>query len=580
LNGDGVLTKDDNVDFDGNGSKEDPVDIAAGKKLANGIASGITFAVVDIVENQGIYDTTFYNNLNLPPLEDCEEECLGGFYGGHLDVDSDSPYGPNPSRSKDGVGNNTDGHEHEYDKSHGVVHVDLLGPSSLDNSPADDPTQSRKGKLEPRRNLTSLDAAKDDGSTISKENNSMEEVDYLAPSGGKIPGDKKFIVVLANADLSNGGTIHIGKKSWDVVTYQDMVTEKLKALGKIGVSGASVTAAEFTDAEGESLVFTLDDIKADGGTLRVSFTNKAIIEGGLHPTAPQCVWGSTNPYDGSSVSDYAYNMHITQVPSGVSKDPNADYGFRWRNGSLTTQVLDAENFSLQPEALADGTKALPQTKDGALVGGVHTMKYSAVSYTITTTRRGRTTTKTSSTPLAYTVSEGPNESGLLYENALFWHFGDLYERRTGKSEPCYGSSNWQAAVTVEQGGLTLGEYQDILNGMTDDSDEIIAYRDAIIALNKCLKDEACTEAELRTLEMTLHDVISPISEYVKYRGYAPGHVPDQHLLNIDKQLGSASATATSKDDANLGDQQKTNNGIADGPNYRDGRRTWTEIAVE
>ncbi len=573
LSGDDVLSSADNVDGNGDGDLLDSVDVVTGLKLDTGATSGLTFGVIDVVSGQGAIDTTFYNAINLPYIASCTDECLGGFYGGHVDVDTDSPKGPNATSSdtSDGLGGHTDGHQHEYDKANGVVYVDLLGPATLDNDPADDPTQSRLGKLEPRRNLTSLDAQVANGTKVAKDNNSLEEVKNPDGSAAPISGAKQFFVTLANADLSPGGTIRIGKdasgkdREWNVVDYQNMITSKLLAAGKIGVAGASVNAATFKDDNGNSLVFTLDDIKANGGTIRVSFSNKAIIEGGLHATSYDCVRSMRNPYTNASVSESG-NYHLTPVPSGASKDPNADKGFRWRNGALVVHIMDASNFTLEP------TTYLPQTTTGTLVGGVYPQLFSSA-------------TSSSSKGLTGIVpAEGPNESGMLYEHVTFWHYGDLYTYRTGKNEPCYGASNYNSTKTIETGGLTLGEYQKFLNGMTNDSANIKAYADAVIAVNKCLADSACTEAELNSLVKTLYAAInvnSTMKNYVKYRGYAPGHIPDQHLLNIDKagnssgtSTGSGGVVATKPGDYTFKDIK------ALGPNYQPGRRTWTDISPE
>lgn len=582
MNRDGNLTTADNVDGNGNSSLIDAEDRVMALKLGEATMSQPVFAVVDEVVGVGTMDTIFINQLQLPIVETCTTDCLGGFYGGHIDVDSDSPFGPrssiqytgNPVQN-DGLGNGVNGHQHEYDKAHGVVYVDVLGPSALNNATVGGvvtPATSRKGKFEPRRNLASLDAEKKNGTSVSQYNISAEEALDATATAPLISGSKEFIVVLANADLSSGGTITIGKKTWDVVVYQNMVYNKLKALGKIGTEDVSVTAATFTDDDGASLVFTLDGIKADGGTLRTSFTNKAIIEGGLHPTSPLCVWATRNPYDGSSVT-VDKNLHITVVPNGASKDPSATTGYRWRNGSYTMQLLDAGNFSIQPESW------LPADKVGTIVGGVYAKKFSGAVYTSTVTSKGRKITTTSTTPLSFTEDEGTNDSGLLYEDVLFWHFGDLYELRTGKTEPCYGNSNWQAAVTIEHGGLTLGEYNAKLAGLTDNSPQIKTYAAALSEFNSCLKDAECysNETKFQALEMALYDAILPISDYVKFRGYAPGHIPDQHLLNIDKTLGSGSGTGSGSTPTGTVNTQLSDLPDTTGPNYQRGRRTWTDL---
>ncbi len=72
--------------------------------------------------------------------------------------------------------------------------------------------------------------------------------------GGSTPFDsnQKFIVVLANADRSNGGILQIGCRTWPVVAYQDMITSQLE-------SGTAPSALVDT-VNGGGLVFTLAGI--------------------------------------------------------------------------------------------------------------------------------------------------------------------------------------------------------------------------------------------------------------------------------------------------------------------------------
>jgi hypothetical protein len=574
LNVDGVLDSQDNVDTNNNGSLTDAIDIAAAWKLGSGVASGPKHAIVDVITGQGTIDTVFYNNLNPPYVSTCSEDCPDGFLTGSLDVMTDSPWGPkvdetNPDGvelTSGGLGGHPNGHQHVYDKVHGVVYVDLLGAGNLDNTPANDAGVSRDGKMEPRRNLTSLNAEAGVG-TATKHLNSVEEV-FKASSGSDVlDGTKQFIVVLTNADLSKGGTITIGKKQWAVQEYQDMVATKLLALG-----GVAATSSNFKDADGDSLVFTLNDIKAQG-TLRISFNNKSIMDGLVHPTSPMCVSGDREPYSYTDPS--LSNMHITKVPSGASKDNSATDGYRWRNGALTVQLLDAADYTLQPmdNGLSGNNKRywLPVAKSGStynLVGGVYAKKFSDVT-------DGGTAAQ------SIVQAEGANESGLLFEATMFWHFGDLnILRNGGMQNRCYGSNNWQAAKNIELGGLTLGEYNALLDGMTDSSPEIIAYEKALQDVYGCRADSGCTEATLTNLIKDLNAAIGPIADYVKYRGYAPGHIPEQHLLQIDKQLGESADPVPADDEASTDDTAIGDAGNSVGPNYMPGRRTWIDISPE
>ncbi len=568
LNVDGVLDNNDNIDADGDGLLTSAVDVVAAWKLGDGVASGPIHAIIDQTSS-GTIDTVFYNNLT-PPVElVCTDDCP--FLMGDLDVMTDSPYGPKyETQGIDGVqtttgglGGHPNGHQHAYDKVHGVVYVDLLGAEALSNDPPDDDSVSRYGKMEPRRNLTSL-RYEDNLGTAKQRLNSAEEAYTVSGGPTVLSGSTEFIVVLTNADLSTGGTIKIGAKEWPVQTYQDMVATKLLAL-----NGAAATSANFKDNEGVSLVFTLDQIKA-AGTLRISFDNRSIMNGKVHPTMPMCVSGDKEPYNYTQPSNS--NVHITKVPSGASKDPNATDGYRWRNGALTVQLLKANGYVLQPKnnglSGANLKQWLPQKKSGStytVVGGVYAKKFSDVI-------NGGTSTQT------ITELEGANESGLLYEASMFWHFGDLNVLRNGgQQNRCYGSSNWQAAKNIELGGLTLGEYNKLLNGLTDTSAELLAYEAAWEEAYLCKNDPNCSEAKLDEYIKLLNAAIDPIADYVKMRGYAPGHIPDQHLLQIDKQLGES---ADSTDEASTDTTLVGETGNSVGPNYRPGRRTWIDISPE
>ena len=364
-------------------------------------------------------------------------------------------------------------------------------------------------------------------------------------------------MVLANADLSPGATLTIGNKSWNGVAYQKMVTNKLIALG-----ATQATSINFTDdADGKSLVYTLNDILS-AGTLRIEFDNMAIIAGGLHPTIPQCVWSTRNPYDDVDVSTHAdYNKHITIVPNGASKDPSATTGYRWRNGALTMQLLDVDTgYALQ------GSTFLPKDGSGNIVGGIYAKKFSAMGLD--------RDVKNASTN-AITVSEGANESGLLYEATMFWHFGDLYKYRNGHDAACYGSSNWQAAVNIERGGLTWGEYQALLAGLTDTSPQIVRYAAALKALEDYINGGGVDEAVIKSLVDEHNASVAAISAYVKLRGYTLDLGAHHPVLSID-QPPTTGGVLVGKPAAVTGEPETPGDTV--GPNYTPGRRSWTEIS--
>ena len=63
------------------------------------------------------------------------------------------------------------------------------------------------------------------------------------------------------------------------------------------------------------------------------------------------------------------------------------------------------------------------------------------------------------------------------------------------------------------------------------------------------------------------------AEYVRYREYAPGHVPEQHLLPLDKGLDSGGNTPANDVEVKpLLDRNTL------GPNLTAGRRSWIDLS--
>lgn len=543
LNEDGVL---DNNDKSG-------ADIPVGIYIGLGVNSHTVFAHI----TQGV-DTLFINNLSPPFDFTCTGVCIGGLRGGHMDVDTDSPAGdifakPVPFNVNDGpvgLGGNSDGHEHEYDEDHGITYVDMF-------------------EIEPRRGDTSLDVRTGTLKTLVQELNSVEEVRQPDGSPGPIPGTKRFIAVLANADLSPGGIIKIGDKEWNVQVYQDMMVDRLQ------------NGKPLVDQDGDSLVFTLDAIRATGTTgatgtpadhtdkFRITFDNQAIIEGGLMPTIWTCPKGHQDPYNftktgGHPWVDPSLNKHITAVPKGLANDPTpAVSGYRWRNGTLVMQLLDVDaGFVLQDWV------HMPTDKAGKVTGGVHAKAYSLPP---TKTKGAKTT-----------PGAGPNQSGLLYEVFMYWHYGDLYEDiRVGNKAPCYGvgAAQWTAAAQIERNGLTAGEYLALLNGLTAESQEVIDFVAALDAVEACLADDTCTKAELDIRLKTLADAITVSPEfqkYVYYRPYAGKLIPDSVILAQDRPddpgVPPAEVITPLVDDTKV-DNQTLINGLND----NDGAHSWVDL---
>jgi hypothetical protein len=574
-------------------------------------------------------DKMFINDLILPLPQ--LPPPSGAFLNGHIDVETDGPnsgllkggnVAPNAVSKEsegynittsDGLGGGVDGHVHAYDLIHGVTWVDLF-------------------QLEPRRGLANLGAVVSDPScgtttnhkqiavgtkcidavegelnraydTLQTDANGFAEDSMQSEVyslGGSTPLDpnQKFIVVLANADRSNDGYLQIGCRTWPVLAYQNMITTQLE-------SGKAPSA--LVDTDGGGLVFTLAGIYganpstcpsgefaiqhglSSTPTLRVGFGQQSIYKGGIHATLPQCVLGLHDYRDKICYSDQrtltAAESAVARIKAGTIKprvykscggiDPSVppdNYlrdpaqnlhitkdgsGYRWRNGALTVQLLKVDNTT---------NAALYTLQDpGTLTSNSGTI---AKAFT---TNGGIT---------ANTTTKGPNESGLLYEVTMFWHYGALandWRRGTIASIPCFGDSNYQSAEGQEQKGLNNGDYQKLAGPVLD---QIDAYAAALQALKtaRTQQDEGGVSQALLALAQLLAN--PDLAQYDKYRIYAPGHVPEQKLLDIDKgQLDAGGSGNRSTYDGSPADVTaiETIDLEAKGPNYFYGRRNWVDI---
>jgi hypothetical protein len=609
-------------------------------------------------------DIMFINGLRLPLPEDTPQ---GAFLNGHIDVETDSPAGGSKAANNisdmsegynvsvnDGLGKAVDGHVHGYDTVHGVNYVDHF-------------------ELEPRRGQTNLAAvykAKDglgncpagtieklifneDGEALDEDGNLVSETgnpqdsrcldvidaelnrafDNLALArpetaatlqsevyiDGTTPlhkEDQKFIVVLANADLSNGGTLQIGCRSWNVTEYQDMVTEQLEK--KSGFNPANLV-----DDNNISLVFTLESIAAgnvadgssDGGncallnednglskkeTLRIGFNSLSILKGGIHGTRSQCVLGlhdyrepvcyadskvlgnpggaaidttgtvkamtcssgiPANPPDGY-IKDPALNLHITKMPS------NAGSGYRWRNGALTMQLLDV---TIDPQVDLQDPRTLPRVNKTGRFGGTYAQAFTIAQEL---NAEGELVDIIVPDPVA-------DNHGMLYESTVYWHYSDLADnlrRAPPSSIPCWGDTSYGAALTQELGGLTFGEYEDLLAGLNPDL--IDRYAQALQDLQDALNGNGDVDQALLELALLLEN--EALKAYHDYRRYAPGHVPEHHLINLDKGQVDDDADDPENDSTDDGapadiETREDTDTIGIGPNFSVGRRTWIDL---
>jgi len=604
---------------------------------------------------------------------------------GHLDVETDSPYGgtmapsvspaaPHYSLTQsdedetegydmlaavdhDGAGGAVDGHFHEYSDANNLfnpvtntIDVDLF-------------------RLEPRRGKASFI-----GAPVVPTTNATDTTPPVCPGGSVVAGDgcigavvpelnraydttlttpesevygnsgqttrlannKEFIIVVANGDLSPSAELQIGCDSWPVVEYEDAITNKLET------SGDPVSALRSFTLDGHTgFVFTLDDIAKAGGSngkcgdgstpsVRVKLNQRSILDGGVVGTRSQCVLGlhdyrdpvcysdqqvlsnadfsnvtDTTTYDSYSspncsnntpappppvgyVRRPARNLHITESMEGKGNK------YRWRNGALTVQFIDVLNFKQGTYCQAahyDNTECPlqdPNTLPVSNGGGTRFGGTYARAFRLSTKKSSKNPvilTYTDNTTLMTKKYNGGVDNGLLYELTMFWHFSDLADnlrRAPPASIPCYGDSSYNSALKQELGGLTYGEYkclttgvggQDCGNGIGDPSNQDSLYSQYVRALDKV--QGATSEGELNQALLDLANLLKDnpdLAKYDHYRRYAPGHVPEQHLLPIDKDLLGTRGSPAARI------QSRSSERVHLGPNLTAGRRSWIDLS--
>ena len=627
LNGDGELNVGDAVDISNNETPE--LRAPVGLHLGDGNISQPTLASI----SPGI-DAIFINGLRMPlPII---AQVDGPLLGGHLDVETDSPSGgsiaPNNISkhseyydidAADGLGYGIDGHFHNYDTSNNISYVDIfqLEPrrgkasaaaitatcSDEDNEKTidvgDECLLAIEGELNRAYDTLATDRDGDAEGTVESEV-------YALGTTTPLDKDQKFIVVVANADLTPAADLQIGCRTWNAQTYQDMITGQLE-LGK--------TPSQLQDTYhgNATLLFSAEDIATDASftcpddspdpTLRLLFSTTDILQGGIHGTRSQCVlglhdyhdpvdyWdaevlcnapggtaadcsGLTNPIGdplrvppASYIEDPADNLHITEIPSKEGT------GYRWRNGALTVQLLKVNSATNVAEYTLEDPSYLP-TKGGRF-GGTYAKAFRTAKVT------GKTT---------FIMEEGPDESGLLHETTVYWHLGDLsdgIQRGTPASVPCYGDPSWSSVWTQETRGLTLGQYKALYENIETNKPGVLeAYDAAVVDLRAALAAGDETAINQALLELGKLLAANPdLAKYHNYRDYAPGVIPDQHLRKIDQDLADDpddpnnndnptgdDGTPALVDDLTTGTGTALNREIL-GPNFAIGRRTWIDL---
>ncbi len=636
LNGDGDLNTGDAVDISATSTPD--LRAPVGLHLGDGNISQPTLASV----SSGI-DAIFINGLRMPlPII---QQVDGPLLAGHLDVETDSPDGGNIATNNiskhserynvekhDGLGHGIDGHFHDYDTSNNITYVDIFelehrrgkASAAATAAPCNPSTPNQKTidvngecllALEGELNRA-YDTLATDGDGVD-EGSPASEV-YALGTTTPMAANQKFIVVVTNADLTPAADLQIGCRTWNAEDYQDMITSQLEA-GK--------TPSQLLDDEhgNASLIFTAADIASGNSdptgiscpddspnpTLRIKFATTDILQAGIHGTRAQCVLGlhdyrdpvdywdsevlchapkhlygeTTVNCDGlktphgedlrdpgaAYIKDPANNLHITELPSKEGT------GYRWRNGALTVQLLKVGDPAISDSVDAKYTLQDPAylpTKGGRF-GGTYAKAF--------------TTTVVSGDTPVMALTEGLNESGLLHETTVYWHLGDLsdgIQRGSPASVPCYGDPSWSSVWTQETRGLTLGQYQALYEDI--DASVLAAYDAAVLALEDALlgDDETATNQALLELGKLLAG--NPdLAIYDRYRDYAPGNIPEQHLREIDQDKipdpddpddnpSGDDGTPAEVDDLTTGTGTALNRDIL-GPNFAIGRRTWIDL---
>jgi len=531
----------------------------------------------------------------------------------------------------DGLSGAVDGLFHDYDTANGVSFVDLLNLEPRRGLANLAPTT---GSTDPVSTTPTVECSDvDNDKRIAVGNKCIEAVEaelnrvaetYELDGGGALDPGQEFMVVLANADLSTLGSLQIGCKIWEggingngdneFIQYQDHIASELYA----GKAPENIRDPKY----GESIIFTLNSIinntaldgtalshvcpeKSPDATLRVLFDEDTILREGIHATRSQCVLGlhspgtkvcysdpevleaansavldtraqiiADGPYDDLScasvpplpvparyVKDTDLNLHVTETQEGGYS------GYRWRNGALTAQLLDPDTFVLQ-------TKTDMPHKGNTYIGGTYAQGFGpAEDYS----KQGNKIT-------IYPKVSDANESGLIHETAIFWHYSDLadnIQRGDTASIPCYGDANYGSALTQETRGLNLGQYKEWADALRG-TDILSSFAALLNIINNSNTSEAALNQALLDLNDLFNDAVlgDILREYAQYRDYVPGSViPEQHLLDIDKNLTGGDNDNSSTPDGVPADVTtiETIDLESLGPNAVLGQRNWIDL---
>jgi hypothetical protein len=653
LNQDGELDSNDRITV---GTGDDAVNYAAvGLKLGEGNLSQPTIARV-----QGGVDIHYINGIRMP----APEPAAGPIAGGLIDVTTDTPYGgvttnafarivdedlqelcdslsdneadadkthcygspENPIESGtytsvdpvgSGYGNLPDGHVHAYDKVHGTSYVDYLnleprrGEPRLDaytGWPGDDTDQDfaqiENGNFTADDNVTVVDSY--------QVHDTLARLDRLGLTSGAqepyddntttsvIPDDQKFVVVLANADLSTGAVIQIGCETWTVQEYQDAITPALEGLAAGGdvpsewihtlsdIRNDSDDGLSNGICAAETLANGIE--KSEEATLRIMFYNRVVQDLSIVPTLPQCVWGTFDynyKFDGSNEGeiDPADNPlgHLTEA-----QEKNYT-GYRWRNGALTMQLLEVNDndtaaYTLQgvsgtyrylknSSVRTESVDYLPHDSNGNRVGGVIAQAFEGGLNEVSTTP-------------VFGPSVTGADSGMLYESSIFFDYGDWFNFKTGEAALyCYGNSNQSRVVQEVVQGMEWGHYTQLTDIFFTDgelNDLYYEYLDLVNAVQSA-GDEDARRAALQALsdffaENPLVQVYDKLRDWRGDKVWQKENTGNEgRILPIDRSDYDSTSSAADDGTPSTVDDISRNLTPVLGPNFILGRRTWIDL---
>lgn len=472
-------------------------------RQVDGIMSQVTIGFLD----SGI-DTLFINFLqpSIANSTPCTENCTDGFFNGHIDVQT---YPGSRPRGTSVLISNPPfrfSNAHLYDKLLGRVYVDYF---DLRFPPP-----------------------------ASSGFNHQFEIDSFGDYPPDIGESEEFIVLVANADLSPGGTLQIGTKTWNVLDYQIQLHKALLDWDP------RIADALPRDDDGDSLVFKWGDIQdMVDGTIRVSFNDRAILDGGLHPTNSQCV-----VQNGVGGRAETYN---TQTKEG-----------RWRNGALTLQLVKKSYFNAQPVNPALAMVDIQKPQD--------------LAPSITTDTGDVLITSIESPENEYKQIGGllaQNDAEHLWESTLFWHYGDLVQftdlitpgitSSIAASVPCYGEANWPAAVALEQDNDAITATLARLGENDVTAETLEAELEA-----ELLASQGCTGTGCDARYKLLQAIFDLVDDYQPR--------PDDNDGNDDPDSDAPVVIDGGSTGAGL-DGDGGDGSITQGNSHQPGRMSWTDV---